>query len=144
MIQQYMKGKTIEEIKYILKSSTITTDVQMDELTEKCIEYELFEYLPRNEKGICIYHIDLYVSYSNIKKLPDNLTILGSLYCTVNNINNLPKNLIVHRDLDCSFNNLSALPDDLIVYGYLDCSDQDTKIRLELPPTATVKGRFFN
>jgi hypothetical protein len=127
------------------------------------IKYNLpYELLPRNKEGICIYNGNLYCSNKGIKQLPDNLTIKGDLFCNDNYLTELPNNLVVKGNLDCNNNLLTKLPDNLKVKGSLDCRFNEliklpenlvvkgnldcriNKVKLELPESAKIKGKFYN
>jgi hypothetical protein len=158
MIQQYIKGITIEEVKDKIK------DLSNNNTIEKCIEYQFFELLPRNKDGICIYDDTLNIMYRNISKLPDNLTINGNLICRNNNISEYPKGLNVYGyinlafndirelpdnltttdDLIISYNNLTSLPKNINIDGSLSCYNQKSGIKLKLPDTAYIKWGFKN
>lgn len=88
------------------------------------IENKMFDNLPRNEQGVCVYNgcLDLYKC--GLTSLPDDLTIDGDFVCSNNNLSNLPENLTVN--------------------GYLFCVNQKDGIKLELPKSAKVTGKFIN
>ena len=80
---------------------------------------------------------NLYLSYTNITELPDNLTVGGGLYLSNTNITELPDNLTVGGGLDLSNTNITELPDNLTVGGYLYLSYTNIT---ELPDNLTVGG----
>ena len=80
---------------------------------------------------------NLYLSYTNITELPDNLTVGGYLDLRNTNITELPDNLTVGGYLYLSNTNITELPDNLTVGGYLDL--RNTNIT-ELPDNLTVGG----
>jgi hypothetical protein len=116
MIQQYIKGKPLEEV---IKHLEFISD---DHIIKNCIKYGLFHLLPRDKNGICTYNGNLLVQESNITKLPDNLTVNGDLYCDNNKITKLPIKLNIKGSLYCEHNLLTELPDDLTVEYNLYCA----------------------
>ena len=73
-------------------------------------------------------------------KIPNNLTVNGSLDLEDTLITSLPDNLTVNGNLDLSNTLITSLPDNLTVNGYLDLSY--TKIT-SLPDNLTVKGGLY-
>ena len=73
-------------------------------------------------------------------KIPDNLTVNGSLYLRNTKITSLPNNLIVNGYLDLSNTPITSLPDNLTVNGWLDLSY--TKIT-SLPDNLILKGSLY-
>ena len=62
----------------------------------------------------------LDLMYSQIEKLPDNLTVNGYLWLdNCKNLQSLPNGLKVYGDLDLRFTNITFLPSDLEVGGIL-------------------------
>jgi len=78
-----------------------------------------------------------YKEKTQIKELPDNLTVGGGLYLRRTQIKELPDNLTVGGDLDLSGTQIKELPDNLTVGGSLDLSGTQIK---ELPDNLTVGG----
>ena len=60
---------------------------------------------------------DLFLRYTNITSLPDNLTVKGSLFLYNTNITSLPDNLTVNGFLNLKDTNISSLPDNLTIKG---------------------------
>jgi len=83
-------------------------------------EFKLLNNLPLNNSDLYV-NGDLYLYYSNITSLPDNLTVNGSLDLFQSKINSLPNNLTVNGDLTISNTKISELPDDLTVLGDFYC-----------------------
>jgi hypothetical protein len=136
MIQDYIKG--IDDVNLMLRNFT------RQEVIEMCIEYEMFEFLPRNIGGVCVYDGTLDIRASNIKKLPDNLTIHGDFYCDSNELTELPKKLRVDGYMNCSYNYLTTLPNDLVVDDDLYCISQKTNKQVIIPKTAKISGNIYN
>jgi hypothetical protein len=101
---------------------------------------------------------DLIICYgADVTKLPDGLTVDGSLIIRGGNITKLPNKLTVTKSLDITYTNISELPADLKVGGRLcaehcpitrvessicvggDISLVGTKL-IELPDNFTVNG----
>jgi hypothetical protein len=137
MLQQYIKGISKEELKDNLKG------LSNNDLIQKCIIYNFYEFLPRDENGVCFYDGDLILIDCNLKSLPDKLTVNGNLYCLDNRLTLLPDMLRVIHTLDCRSNRLISFPDNLYVGGQLICRNQKSGIKLELPPSIN-KRNFFN
>jgi hypothetical protein len=75
------------------------------------------KFLPRNLTKV---GGDLILMYSQIEKLPDNLTVNGRLDLdSCKNLQSLPNELKVERDLEIQYTNLTSLPSDLQVGGNL-------------------------
>lgn len=105
----YLKGKSKEQI---IKSLENLTD---NEIIEKCIKYDTFELLPRNDDGYCVYDGLLDLSLSDIDKLPYKLHVKDHMICTDNNLTELPNGLIVDKSLHCGGNYIENIPSDLKV-----------------------------
>ena len=75
------------------------------------LDYSKIKYLPDN----LVVNGDLSLSDSEIKQLPDNLVVGRDLFLSHTSIETLPKNLKVGRTIYSSFSKIEELPDDLVV-----------------------------
>jgi len=81
------------------------------------LENSPIKFLPRNLTKV---GGSLILMYSQIEKLPDNLTVNGYLWLdNCKNLQSLPNGLKVYGDLDLRFTNITFLPSDLEVGGIL-------------------------
>ena len=71
------------------------------------------------EDGEIIFNTDLYLAYTNISELPDNLTVNGWLTIENTNITKLPNNLSVNKWLGLKQTKITELPEDLRVGHYI-------------------------
>lgn len=61
---------------------------------------------------------DLYIpSDSNVKTLPDNLVVRGSLMAQFTKLKSLPKGLVVEDDIDIHGTKIDTIPDDICING---------------------------
>jgi hypothetical protein len=142
MIQNYIKGISKKDAEILIKrSSDGLITYSNNDIIKNCIKYELFEYLPRNEKGQCIYNGNLYTRELKTK-LPENFYVMGSLDVSYNEIigGKLPKGLKIHIDLECNSTGIYELPKDLWVGNNLYI--EDTFIE-EIPETIYVGGIIY-
>ena len=84
---------------------------------------------------------NLYLSYTQITSLPDNLTVGGGLDLSNTKITSLPDNLTVGGILYLSNTKITSLPDNLAVGGSLDL--RGTLIT-SLPDNLKVGGRIIS
>jgi hypothetical protein len=133
-LNDLLVGPSLDDVKDKLEG------LSHNKLIEKCIEYELFNILPRNKDGECVYPGFLCLENKKITKLPDNLNVKGGLFLSHNKLAELPNNLTVRYVLDCSYNNLTKLPNDLIVGGDFICDEQKSGLILDIPETAKISG----
>ena len=82
----------------------------------------------------------LYLSGTQIKELPEGLTVGGNLYLSCTQIKELPEGLTVGGSLDLSYTQIKELPEGLTVGGWLDL--RATQIK-ELPEGLTVSGSLY-
>ncbi|EOC5660794.1 hypothetical protein ACK846_004704 [Salmonella enterica] len=66
---------------------------------------------------------NLFISYSELESLPDNLTIIGTLMANSSRLKYLPENLTVGRILDIMCTDIAYLPDTLKVAGSMMLSN---------------------
>ncbi|EMN1296379.1 hypothetical protein R8O28_004758 [Citrobacter freundii] len=66
---------------------------------------------------------NLFISYSELESLPDNLTITGTLMANSSRLKYLPENLTVGRVLDIMCTDIAYLPDTLKVAGSMMLSN---------------------
>lgn len=66
---------------------------------------------------------NLFISYSELESLPDNLTITGSLMANSSRLKYLPENLKVGRIMDIMCTDIAYLPDTLKVTGSMMLSN---------------------
>ena len=66
---------------------------------------------------------NLFISYSGLESLPDNLTITGTLMANSSRLKYLPENLTVGRVLDIMCTDIAYLPDTLKVAGSMMLSN---------------------
>ena len=83
-------------------------------------------------------NLDLYGT--QIKELPDNLTVVGYLDLYDTEIEKLPDGLSVGGDLGLSYTSIKELPDNLTVGGNFYLYDTEIK---KLPDGLTVGGNFI-
>jgi hypothetical protein len=84
------------------------------------------------------YESDLFLPYSTISKLPNDLYVGGTLRLTgCEQITKLPDKLYVGWNLNLSYSNITKLPNDL--YVGLDFDLDNSKIT-ELPEGLEVRG----
>ena len=80
---------------------------------------------------------NLNLGYTQIKELPDNLTVGGNFDLRGTPIEKLPDNLTVGGNLNLYGTQIKELPDNLTVVGYLNLYGTQIK---ELPDNLTVVG----
>jgi hypothetical protein len=94
------------------------------------------------QEGRCIIKRNVTIQ-GNIKRLPDRLTIQGSLTISGTYITELPAEMIVERDLFLYKTSIARLPTDLQVRGSFDqySGFGSPGVRCSaIPKTATIKG----
>ena len=135
-----MKRQTIENILNFLKEKE---GKQLPYMWVRGLSVEeLIQDLETHPDGTQYrYESDLFLPYSTISKLPNDLYVGGSLRLNgCEQITKLPDKLYVRGNLDLSYSNITKLPNDLYVrlHFYLDGS----KIT-ELPEGLEVRGDLF-
>jgi len=101
-------------------------------------EFKLLYKTLLNENDLII-NGDLYLVFTDITSLPDNLTVNGSLYLHNNDIASLPDNLTVNGDLDISYTKIRSLPNDLIVDGDLYCNNSPLSKKIKKNKSLLIK-----
>lgn len=102
-----------------------------------------FDWLPRNNNGICVFNENLEQSEFSelpISRLPDNFTVNGNVL--LYSLDKLPDNLVINGNLTLNDNYLEEIPNTLYVKGDMYCRHNEQK--LELPEGAYVGGKFVN
>lgn len=96
----------------------IELDIELSVETKLILEIEL----SKDE----LENIDnLYLNYTKITKLPDNLVVNGWIGLENTKISKLPKNLTIKDNLYINDSGINNLPDDLKVGGYIVTSDNN-------------------
>ena len=83
---------------------------------------------------------DVYLFNTDIKELPDNLTVGGDLNLSHSKIKELHNNLIVNGNLYLNNTNIKELPNNLRVDGDLYLYGTNIK---DIPESAIIKGNIY-
>ena len=132
-----MERKTIENILNFLKEKE---GMELPNSWFNSIKkLELIKELENHPDGTQYrYESDLFLPYSTISKLPNDLYVGGSLRLYgCEQITKLPDKLYVRGNLSLSYSNITKLPNDL--YVGLDFDLDNSKIT-ELPEGLEVRG----
>jgi len=139
-----MKAKKVYEMidPYTSEDANMDLDVSYK---KKLIEDWFQETDPDIE-----YHLDkdlnitiseaVYLGYSSIEYLPDNLTVKADMDISRNKIKKLPRNLTVEGFFDIRGTSITELPKDLVVGGDMDISYSSIK---EIPEYLNIKGKIY-
>jgi len=101
-------------------------------------EYKLLYNIPLNENDLIVNGI-LFLRFSKITSLPDNLTVKGDLDLSFTNISVLPDNLTVNGYLILWYTNITSLPDNLTVDGKLYCQNTPLATIIKNDPSLLIK-----
>jgi len=101
-------------------------------------EYKLKNNIPLNESDL-YFDGGLNLICSNIKELPDNLTVNGNLFLNNNKIKSIPDNLTVNGCLFIEVTLISVLPDNLTVINSLYCWNTPLATNIKNNPSLLTK-----
>ena len=139
-VRDYLQPKSEEEIIHVIKNFPISN--QIATIISNGYSYD---YLPRNNDGICVCPTSLNVANTKITNLPENLTVNGNFNCVRNLfLTKLPKGLVVKGDFLCQENMIREFPIDLTVDGDIWAFGNSRYLEKHTPYSLpNVKGKIY-